>query len=383
MDLAYVQPRVIFETVVGSRAYGIHTPESDYDKNGVMIPGREYFYGFDRFEQYRDFPGEDKVIYDIRKALKLISDNNPNMMDLLWVPQRCIIKTTPWWNRILEKRDLFVSKRCRYTFSGYAIAQLNRIKTHRKFLLDPPKEPPSRTELGLPEKPLFPTSQLKAVCYAALEAIIEEERENFIAELDGIYGDYVVPLLSRFLIPEQRNLAMEWFQLGVKSQAKAFLSLGTQYVRDEYVDMAKKELNYYDAMEQWKRYQQWKKSRNKKRAVLEEQYGFDTKHAAHLVRLKRMGEEILETGQVNVDRTGIDAEELVAIRNGAWSYEKIEAYASDEALLDDLYKSTSLRRSSDYKAINELCIDTVEEFLAHGMKSDIEILLGDLTDDLK
>jgi hypothetical protein len=161
---------------------------------------------------------------------------------------------------------------------------------------------------------------------------------------------------------------MEWFQLGVKSQAKAFLSLGTQYVKDEYVDMAKKELAHYDAMEQWKRYQQWKKSRNKKRAVLEEKYGFDTKHAAHLVRLKRMGEEILKTGQVNVDRTNIDAEELVAIRNGAWDYEKIEEYAQDESLLNELYQTTDLRRSSDYAGINKLCIETVEGFLGREMK---------------
>jgi hypothetical protein len=285
------------------------------------------------------------------------------MMDLLWVPEKCILKSTPHWDIIREHRKLFVSKRCRYTFSGYAIAQLERIKTHRKFLLDPPKQPPTRQEFGLPEDPLFPTSQLKAVCYAALEFVAESEKPNFIDELDGIYGDYVVPLFARFLIPSERGLAMEWLQMGVKSQAKAFLSLGSQYIKDEYLDMAQKELAYYNANQSYTRYTIWKKSRNKVRAPLEEKFGYDCKHAGHLVRLMRMGEEILRTGEVHVDRADIDAEELKSIRNGAWSYDQIEEYTKrKDQEFDDLYKGTALPRSVDVDEINRLCIAAVDSY---------------------
>lgn len=57
------------------------------------------------------------------------------------------------------------------------------------------------------------------------------------------------------------------------------------------------------------------------RAELEAQHGYDTKHAMHLVRLLRMGEEILSTGRVNVRRE--DADELMAIRKGALSYDQL------------------------------------------------------------
>jgi predicted nucleotidyltransferase len=363
MDISYVEKHTIFETVVGSRAYGIHNDTSDHDKSGVMIPGIEYFYGLTRFDQFQGYPDEDKTIYDIRKALRLISDNNPNMMDLLWVPERCVIASTHYWDIIREHRSLFVSKRCRYTFSGYAIAQLERIKTHRKFLLDPPKQPPSRQEYGLPEESFFPTSQLKAVCYAALEFIAEAEKPSLIDELDGIYGDYVVPLFARFLMPSERGLAMEWLQMGIKSQAKAFLSLGTQYIKDEYLDMAHKELAHYNASQTYARYSIWKKSRNKARAPLEEKFGYDSKHAGHLVRLMRMGEEILRTGEVHVDRTDIDAEELKSIRNGAWSYEQIEEYTQKkDKEFDELYKTTGIPRSVDPEKINKICIAVVDAY---------------------
>ena len=62
---------------------------------------------------------------------------------------------------------------------------------------------------------------------------------------------------------------------------------------------------------------------NVKRPELVEKHGYDTKHAMHLWRLLRMCAEILETGRVLVRRP--DADELLAIRDGAWRYDAIIA----------------------------------------------------------
>jgi hypothetical protein len=359
----YALENCIFETVVGSQAYGTNTPESDEDSVGVMIPGPEYFQGFKRVEEFSDFEGVDRKIYAIHKAISLLLENNPNMLDLLWSPERCIKMTSPWWERILEHREKFLSKKCRYTFSGYAIAQLHRIKIHRKFLLDPPKSVPTRKEMGLPDDPVFPTSQLKAVCYAAIDMIPEDRRHEFLCELDQIYGDWVIPLFARFLDPEQRKLAMEWLQMGITAQVHAFQAIGTQYLKDEYYEMARKEAAFLNRKTEWGQYQQWSKSRNKKRAALEEKFGIDTKHAMHLVRLCRMGQEILETGKVNVDRTSIDAEELKAIRDGAWAYERIEQYATDmDKRLEELYQTSKLPRSPDIDAVQNVCFHVVMDY---------------------
>jgi hypothetical protein len=53
------------------------------------------------------------------------------------------------------------------------------------------------------------------------------------------------------------------------------------------------------------------------------------KHGAHLIRLLRMGCEILETGEVNIDRRGIDADELRAIRSGSYEYARVVGMADE------------------------------------------------------
>jgi predicted nucleotidyltransferase len=319
----------------------------------------------DKFEQFTDFPDEDKVIFDIRKAINLIVDNNPNCLDLLFVPERCIIKMTPSWEVFINNRDLFVSKKCRYTFSGYAHAQLERIMTHRKFLLNPIKTEPTRESFGLGVASRFPTSQLKAIVYSALgDIFIENEKVNFLRDLDDIYSNYIMPLFNRFIKEDRRSIALDYLQVGIKSQSNVLSALGPSYIKDEYLEEATKELQYYNARKEWDRFIEWQKHRNKNRAILEEKYGYDCKHAAHLVRLIRMCKEILETGKVNVDRTNIDAEELKEIRNGSWDFDKLKEYSDRmDKEADVLYKTSSLQKSPDVNKIKKLCIEVCENYL--------------------
>lgn len=64
-----------------------------------------------------------------------------------------------------------------------------------------------------------------------------------------------------------------------------------------------------------------------KRKAMVAQYGYDTKNAAHLIRLLRMACEFLATGEMQVYREH-DGAELYAIKMGAWSLEKVKAEAA-------------------------------------------------------
>lgn len=111
---------------------------------------------------------------------------------------------------------------------------------------------------------------------------------------------------------------------------------------------------YKTAKTQHSQYWKWKEERNETRSELEEKFGYDTKHAMHLVRLLRMAEEILRDGEVLVKRP--DAAELLDIRAGAMTYEEIIAYSEgrDEAIRGHLYKTSSLPKKPDIKLATDL-----------------------------
>lgn len=60
-----------------------------------------------------------------------------------------------------------------------------------------------------------------------------------------------------------------------------------------------------------------------RRMALVQEFGYDVKRASHSVRLLRMLVGLLEDGVLYVDRSGMDAEDLVAIKRGAWSRQEV------------------------------------------------------------
>jgi hypothetical protein len=97
-----------------------------------------------------------------------------------------------------------------------------------------------------------------------------------------------------------------------------------------------------------------------KRKALVEQHGYDTKNAAHLIRLLRMGIDFLNTGELNVDRGNIDAVELLAIKHGEWTLERIKAEA-DRLFkrAEDAYDRSTLPVRPDHEKVNRLCVEIV------------------------
>lgn len=313
-----VKARTIFKVIGGSHAYGMATSESDIDYRGIAIPPASILHGFaSEFNQAESKPDpnnpekEDSVIYNIRKFFKLAAANNPNILEFLWMPEDCIILTTPWMEKIIEQRDKFLCTRVKHAYSGYAMAQLKRIKGHRSFLLSPPKKKPERSDFGLPENQDL--------------TIFKKQIEDLnAAGLDAMQV------------------------LGEQIQAEGA---------------------YKKAKAGWRSYQNWKANRNPKRAELEAKWGYDTKHAAHLIRLMRQGYEMMTTGEVHVRRP--DAKELLAIRNeGIWSYDKLIGFAEEmDAKLDVYYDSgeCKLPKNPDINFLNDLCQTVIEGYLIkHG-----------------
>ena len=364
-----IKKHTVLLTLAGSRAYGTATPTSDIDLKGVCIPPRKYRDGFiHRFEQadkpmhlkpfYENLTkteqeiGKTEIvegsIYDIRKFFQLASDCNPNILDTLFCRDSEIRYVTPLGLKLRENAKYFLSTKARFTFSGYARAQLKRIETHRKWLLNPPEHYPTREEFGLKPTVKIPNEQLRAS-----EAAIRKRMDSW--EIDFGEMDEAGKIYIQNQIRE--NLAEQIIGSDAKFQAACRL-LG---YTENFIYLLQKEREYKAAASHYKQYQEWKKNRNPARAALEAQHGYDSKHASHLVRLTRMCREILEKSEVNVWRS--DAEELLAIRNGAWTYDQLIEFANKEdAEMDNLYKNSSLPKRPPLDKLNNLCMELIDEF---------------------
>lgn len=132
--------RVIFKTIAGSHLYGTNRLESDVDIRGVCLPPIESLVGLSNFEQH-EVPGEDTVIYGLRKFCRLALAANPNIVEMLHVLEDAILEIDEYGKRLIENRHLFLSTKVVHTYSGYAFSQLKRIEGHRRWLLNPPIEP--------------------------------------------------------------------------------------------------------------------------------------------------------------------------------------------------------------------------------------------------
>jgi hypothetical protein len=133
---------VLVEVVGGSRLYGTHRSDSDYDYRGVCLAPIPALIGLDpTFEQVEQHEPVDRVTMELRKFLGLALGNNPNILDTLFAPRDKWVKATTDWIEIWNLRHDVLSQKVRKSYVGYAMSQLKRIEGHAKWLQNPPEEP--------------------------------------------------------------------------------------------------------------------------------------------------------------------------------------------------------------------------------------------------
>lgn len=130
--------KILYEIKSGSHLYGLNTPSSDLDYVGVYIEDDLFDY-LDLFKNKdemdmsvkskqengkNDKDAIDRKFYHITKFLKLLTENNPNILEMLFAPDDCIISIDPLFKKyFINRKELFVSKRLIPKFIGYAISQ--------------------------------------------------------------------------------------------------------------------------------------------------------------------------------------------------------------------------------------------------------------------
>jgi uncharacterized protein len=99
-----------------------------------------------------------------------------------------------------------------------------------------------------------------------------------------------------------------------------------------------------------------------KRKKLIEKYKYDTKNAAHCIRILKMGTEFLTTGELNIFRH--DAPLLLEIKRGLWTLEQVQSEAKRLFnLADEAYVRTTLPLKPDREGVNKLVKEIMLDYL--------------------
>lgn len=127
---------ILFLAKSGSHAYGLNTPTSDVDLRGIFIAPKDVFYGLNLPEQASD-DTNDTTLYELRRFIDLLSKQNPNIVELLGMPEDCVQFKHPLFDKILAHKDKFITRGIRNTFGGYAIAQIGKSRGLNKKIVKP------------------------------------------------------------------------------------------------------------------------------------------------------------------------------------------------------------------------------------------------------
>lgn len=346
----WLYDRTLYVTVHGSHCYGTNTETSDLDLRGICIAPKEYYIGIlDHFEQAITNEPEDLTIFEISKFVKLAMDCNPNALEIIFTEPRFHILNRPEFKKIFDIKECFLSKKARWTFAGYARSQLRRAATHRKWLLNPIKEEPTRESFGLTDNyKRIPKSKFQEI-----DAEIRKVISEWTFDSTGLENDVAININNN-IHDIISNLRMNADDMEIYAARNIGLD-------DNLFEAFRKEREYRRAVQDYKSYKKWEQTRNPSRYELEKKVMYDSKNGAHLIRLYTQCIDLLKTGQLKVFRD--DAEYLLDIRNGGMTYDQLIAEANRmDAELEELYKTSTLKNEPDRKKINETLMETIEEF---------------------
>jgi uncharacterized protein len=334
--------QIIFKTMVGSQAYGTATPTSDKDFKGVFIQNSDDILTFNYIEQYE--VSKDECYYEIRRFLQLLQSANPTVLEMLYMPDECIIEKSPIYDLVVEQRHLFLTKKCFHSFGGYAIAQIKKAK-------------------GLDKKMNWEKVRVTRknpldFCYVyengkttTLEAFLKAKNINQehcgLVKLDHFRDCYALyhkleEGFYRGLINENSNdVRLSSVPKGEVPQIIMF------YNKDGYSMHCK----------DYKEYEEWLENRNTQRYVDINGHNqqIDGKNLLHCRRLLDMAIEIATQKTIHVRRPNIDY--LLKIRRGEVDLETIITEAEkDLAQLEKLYAQCDLPEEINTNFVNELLL---------------------------
>ncbi|PKH52198.1 nucleotidyltransferase [Tenacibaculum sp. Bg11-29] len=335
---------IIFECISGSRAYGLQTPTSDRDIRGVFVLPKEQFYSLDYIGQINN-ETNDIVYYELRKFMELCSRNNPNILEMLNVPEDCTLYKHPLFNEI--KKEYFLSKLCENTFANYAFTQIKKARGLNKKIVNPVE----KERKTIDDFCVIRTDK-RAI---KIEDFLKEkslEKENIgLAKIPNMKNCFN---LFYSKSSNYKGISRE----GANEVCTSSISKEEQPIAMLYCNLD----GYSSYCKKYKEYWSWVEKRNDERykSNISHDKNYDAKNMMHTFRLLHMAKEIGKDGTINVRRN--DREFLLAIKNAEYEYDDLVSRAEEmKEELELVYHASDLLEKPDSQKINSLLISIRNE----------------------
>lgn len=338
---------IIYKCLVGSHAYGTNVEGSDFDYKMVYIQTPESVLEHGYQEQVNF--SKDETAYELRRFVELCCTGNPTMLELLYSPEDCIIFKHPIFDELVAHRDNFLSKSCRWSFGGYAFAQIEKAEGLNKKMNWEKTKIERKTPIDF--------------CWVVMQAnekLANEKLADKKMPKQGVYplNDWlaVQNLTQNEVVLSKLNHSKEGYQLYLLENPQG---IGTDTSNDlrtsetpfDAVPVATVLFNpdvYSRHCKEYKEYQEWLSKRNVQRYVDIEGHGqqIDGKNLLHCVRLLDVGIEIANDKKIVVRRP--NAAYLIEIRKGKHDLKTILANCREKLVeLDKSYQNSDLPEKVD------------------------------------
>ncbi|GHD96933.1 nucleotidyltransferase domain-containing protein [Streptomyces naganishii] len=121
-----VRDHTIYACVMGSRAFGLATEDSDTDRRGVFVAPTELFWRFGKPPTHVDGPGPERFGWELERFCELALRGNPNVLECLHSP--LVEHADDTGRELLALREAFLSRQVYVTFTRYALGQRRKLE---------------------------------------------------------------------------------------------------------------------------------------------------------------------------------------------------------------------------------------------------------------
>jgi len=351
IDSNFKKPvNIIYECIVGSKAYGLDLPTSDTDIKGVFVAASDDFFGFEYTDQVNN-DSNDITYYEVGKFLKLLTKSNPAVLEMLFTAEEHILHKTDFFVQIDPTK--FLSKKCKDSFAGYAMLQIKKARGLNKKISNP-----------MPEK----RKTILDFCYVLhKQGSIQVSKWLQDKKLDGARCGLVnvknMENIFGVYYDESENIGKKYSGLITGSES---MDLSLSSVRKEEEPIGHLFYNkhaFSKYCKDYKEYWHWVRNRNEQRFNTTIKHGknYDSKNLMHTFRLLDVAEDIAKLNTIQVKRPNRD--ELLKIRAGEFEYDELIKKAEDRInTINELFEKSSLPDEPDYRYAEELLKEIRKNF---------------------